>query len=98
VGFLHSFEAGIGFLAGGLFYAAWAAYSHQLQHERPELCFWLRRPVHYLHHHHHLWHHNFGISVSFWDHVFGTYKKVDWQPPPRPERLSPLMYLRIKWF
>src|SRR5262249_62284977 len=50
LGFLYSVEAGVGFLAGGLVYAAWAAYSHQLQHERPELCFWLPRPVHYLHH------------------------------------------------
>src|SRR2546426_11148320 len=30
-------EAGIGFAAGGLFYAMFAAYSHQLQHEKPEL-------------------------------------------------------------
>jgi sterol desaturase/sphingolipid hydroxylase (fatty acid hydroxylase superfamily) len=96
VGFLYSVEAGIGWAAGGLLYAAWAAYSHQLQHERPELCFWLRRPVHYLHHHHHMWHHNFGISVSLWDHVFGTYKKVDWQPPAGKSH-SPLDYLRIKW-
>src|SRR6185369_8222532 len=29
VGFLYSLEAGIGFLAGGLAYAAFAAYSHQ---------------------------------------------------------------------
>jgi sterol desaturase/sphingolipid hydroxylase (fatty acid hydroxylase superfamily) len=97
LGFLHSVEAGIGFAAGGVAYAAWAAYSHQLQHERPELCFWLRRPVHYLHHHHHMWHHNFGISVSLWDHVFRTYKKVDWQPPAADRKPALLSYLRIKW-
>ena len=50
VGFLYSVEAGIGFVAGALAYAAFAAYAHQLQHEKPELCFWMVRPVHYLHH------------------------------------------------
>src|SRR5262245_31279034 len=29
---LDSLEAGLGFVAGGIFFAAWAAYSHQLQH------------------------------------------------------------------
>src|SRR5437660_12791629 len=42
VGFLYSIPAGIGWLAGGVTYAALAAYAHQLQHERPELCFWLK--------------------------------------------------------
>src|SRR5262245_34673047 len=35
---------GIGMIAGGSFYAAFAAYAHQVQHERPELTFWMRRP------------------------------------------------------
>ncbi len=96
-GFLVSVEAGIGFAAGSLFYCTMAAYSHQLQHEHPELCFWLRRPVHFLHHHNHMWHYNFGISISFWDHVFGTYKAGDWTPPP-PERHRLRSYLQIKWF
>src|SRR5262245_52981485 len=60
LGFLHSVPAGIGFFLGATAYAAWAAYAHQLQHEAPELVFWMKRPVHYLHHHHHLWRHNFG--------------------------------------
>ena len=38
VGFLYSREAGIGIAFGGLFYAAFAAYSHQLQHEKPRRC------------------------------------------------------------
>jgi sterol desaturase/sphingolipid hydroxylase (fatty acid hydroxylase superfamily) len=94
-GFLYSVEAGIGFAAGGLFYASWAAYSHQLQHERPELCFWLKRPVHYLHHHHHMWHYNFGISLDLWDRVFGTYKEVEWNPGRK--RHSLWSYFKIKW-
>jgi sterol desaturase/sphingolipid hydroxylase (fatty acid hydroxylase superfamily) len=97
VGFLHSVEAGIGFAAGGVLYATWAAYSHQLQHEKPELCFWLKRPVHYLHHHHHMWHYNFGISLDLWDRVFGTYKAADWTAPP-PQRHPLKSYFQIKWF
>lgn len=95
-GFLYSLEAGIGFLAGGLCYAVFAAYSHQLQHERPELCFWLKRPVHYLHHQHHMWHYNFGISLDLWDRVFGTYKQVEWNPERKRYPLR--SYLQIKWF
>jgi sterol desaturase/sphingolipid hydroxylase (fatty acid hydroxylase superfamily) len=98
VGFLHSVEAGIGFAAGGLVYAMFAAYSHQLQHERPELCFWLKRPVHHLHHYHHLWHYNFGISLDLWDRVFGTYKVLDWQPPQTGKRHPLRSYFQIKWF
>ena len=95
IGFLYSVEAGIGFAAGGTFYAAMAAYSHQLQHEMPELCFWMPQPSHRTHHEQHMWHHNFGISLDFWDRVFGTYKKVDW----KPENKYPLRkYFLIKWF
>jgi sterol desaturase/sphingolipid hydroxylase (fatty acid hydroxylase superfamily) len=95
LGFLYSLEAGIGFAAGGLCYAAFAAYSHQLQHERPELCFWLKRPVHHLHHRHHMWHSNFGISLDLWDRVFGTYKQVEWNPERKPYPLW--SYFQIKW-
>jgi sterol desaturase/sphingolipid hydroxylase (fatty acid hydroxylase superfamily) len=96
-GFLYSVEAGIGFAAGGVFYAMWAAYSHQLQHEHPDLCFWLRRPVHHLHHEGHMWRTNFGISLSLWDHVFRTYKHVEWRRA-RPLREVPLRaYFQIKW-
>ena len=94
-GFLYSIEAGIGFAAGAVAYAAFAAYSHQLQHERPELCFWMRRPVHAIHHEEHMWKNNFGISIDLWDHVFRTYKKVDWVRPERPWSLTG--YFTIKW-
>jgi sterol desaturase/sphingolipid hydroxylase (fatty acid hydroxylase superfamily) len=95
---LGSLEGGLGFIAGGVLYAALAAYAHQLQHERPDLVFWLRRPVHHLHHTHHMWHYNFGILVDFWDRIFGTYKVVeapaDAQPPPWTFR----DYFRIRWY
>ena len=83
LGFLHSVEAGFGFGGGALLFAAFAAYSHQLQHEKPELCFWMSNPVHYLHHYKHMWKKNFGISCDIWDRVFGTYQKVEWARPPR---------------
>jgi sterol desaturase/sphingolipid hydroxylase (fatty acid hydroxylase superfamily) len=97
LGFLYSMEAGLGFAAGGTCYAALAAYAHQLQHERPELCFWLIRPVHYLHHKNHMWKHNFGISLDLWDRVFGTYRKADWQPERRFWHYPPWRLLQIKW-
>lgn len=98
LGFLYSDTTGIGFAIGGLVYAAWAAYAHQLQHENPELVFWMRVPIHYAHHHHHMWRHNFGISVSIWDHVFRTYKKVDWRPRKRPFQYPLHSFIRIQWF
>ena len=53
---------GIGFAVGAFAYAAFAAYAHQLQHEHPELVFWMARPVHTVHHKHQQWRHNFGIA------------------------------------
>ncbi|HMO15384.1 MAG TPA: sterol desaturase family protein [Pirellulaceae bacterium] len=89
---------GASFFVGCFLYAALAAYAHQIQHERPELCFWMARPVHYLHHNGKMWHHNFGILVDFWDRIFGTYKRVD--PPEHAQRKrGPLTaYFKIKWF
>jgi sterol desaturase/sphingolipid hydroxylase (fatty acid hydroxylase superfamily) len=88
----------IGFAAGGVSYAVLAAYAHQLQHERPELVFWMKRPVHHLHHKHHMWKHNFGILVDFWDRICGTYRAEPWAPPRRPFQHSLLSFFRIKWF
>lgn len=75
IGFLHSIPAGIGFLSGAVLYGAWAAYSHQLQHERPNQVFWMVQPVHAVHHYHREWHHNFGITTDVWDRVFGTFRR-----------------------
>lgn len=97
VGFLVSWPAGIGFALGALGYAAFAAYAHQVQHERPELVFWLPRPVHYLHHRENMWRHNFGISLDIWDRVFATYKPVEWQPDQRARDYPLRSYLDITW-
>src|SRR5262249_10459607 len=95
---LDSLEAGIGFVAGGGFYAAWAAYSHQLQHEKPDLCWWLPRPVHHLHHHGHMWRHHFGISLGILDPGVGTYRPVDWKRERRLREYPLRAYFQIKWF
>lgn len=88
-------QAGMAFAVGVVTYAALAAWSHQLQHEDPELVFWMKQPVHHLHHAHNMWHHNFGILVDFWDHVFGTYKA----PEPQVQHRSGWReLLTIRWF
>ena len=94
--FLLSIHAAIAFNVGCILYAAFAAYAHQVQHENPDLVFWLSRPVHHLHHDGNMWHHNFGILVDFWDRVFRTYKPVDYE---RSQKRYPLSsYFKIKWF
>ena len=97
LGFFISVEFGIGYAVGGVLYGAFAAYSHQLQHEHPELCFWLARPVHYLHHREHMWRKNFGIGLDIWDRVFGTYQKVefDWSQYKGKRNFWGLLF--IKW-
>lgn len=95
--FFYSWIAGIGWLLGSLTYAAFSAYAHQLQHENPTKCFWLKMPVHYVHHKYGMWHHNFGLAVDWWDKVFGTYKLVDWlteEELSQPER----SLLQLRWW
>lgn len=94
--FLISVEAGVGWVLGAIAFAAFSAYAHQLQHENPSKCFWMKMPVHYVHHKYNMWYHNFGLAVDWWDHVFGTYKAVDWvdeQEQARPE----LGHLALRW-
>ena len=97
VGFLISVPVGIGLAAGLVFYGASAAYAHQVQHENPELVFWLPRPVHYLHHRHKMWHHNFGIALDLWDRVFGTYRPESWRPEKRARDYPLAAFFQIRW-
>ncbi len=95
--FFVSLVVGLGWLLGAVVYAAFSAYAHQLQHENPTKCFWMKMPVHYVHHKYGMWHHNFGLAVDWWDHVFGTYKLVDWvtdEERQQPER----GYLELRWW
>lgn len=89
--FLVSWQAGVTFAVCSVAYAFFAAYAHQVQHEDPRLCFWMRMPVHFVHHRCNQWTVNFGIAVDWWDRVFGTYEATDWRalvdhdrPVPRP--------------
>lgn len=95
--FFVSLPVGLGWTLGGLGYAIFAAYAHQLQHENPTKCFWMPMPVHYVHHKYNMWHHNFGLAVDWWDHVFGTYKLVEWKADddtPQPDRSM----LQLRWW
>jgi sterol desaturase/sphingolipid hydroxylase (fatty acid hydroxylase superfamily) len=94
VGFVHSMPAGTGFAAGAIAYGAFAAYAHELQHQHPECCFWLKMPVHHVHHLDKMWHHNFGITFPLWDRVFGTYRRSDWQPTVAPAWRN---LFRVRW-
>lgn len=98
LGFLYSVSAGTGWLLGGFIYACIAAYAHQAQHDNPDLVFWLNKPVHHLHHKGKMWHHNFGITFSLWDRVFGTYKNIDWQPEHERKHYRLANYFDIHWF
>ena len=98
LGFLYSVPAGAAWLLGVFVYACVAAYAHQAQHDNPDLVFWLGKPVHHLHHKGRMWHNNFGITLSLWDRVFGTYKDIDWQPEQARSAYRMEDYFRIRWF
>ena len=94
--FFFSWRIGLSCLLGGLAYAAFAAYAHQVQHDNPTKCIWMKMPVHYVHHTYDQWHHNFGLGVDWWDRVFNTYYPVEWLTtvaPDEPER----GYFQIRW-
>lgn len=83
-GFFWSPFAGAGWPAGVIAYGFVSAFGHQVQHDAPGRCFWMRRmPVHYVHHRYGMTRHNFGLAVPWWDHVFGTWREVPWEPPAR---------------
>ena len=93
--FFISIPIGISFVAGSLFYAAFSAYAHQLQHENPTKCVWMKMPVHYVHHKYNQWGCNFGLAVDWWDRIFGTYQAVDWLTESELE--IERGYWQIKW-
>jgi sterol desaturase/sphingolipid hydroxylase (fatty acid hydroxylase superfamily) len=95
-GFLISVPCGIGWALGGLVYAALASYAHQIQHADADLVFWMKRPVHRVHHDLDMTDGNFGVLVDWWDRLFGTYKPVEWPRASVPGyRLS--RFLAIPW-
>ena len=62
---------------GIITFAAFASYAHQIQHDNPHKCFWMKMPIHYVHHKNNQWDSNFGLAIDWWDRVFGTYKSVN---------------------
>lgn len=95
--FFVSLEAGLAWFSGAIVYAAFSAYAHQLQHENPTKCFWMKMPVHYVHHKYGMWHHNFGLAVDWWDHAFGTYKLMDWLTEEELNQ-EPKSLLQLRWW
>ncbi|HEX6885973.1 MAG TPA: sterol desaturase family protein [Planctomycetota bacterium] len=83
---------GTGWSLGCVVYAAFLAYAHQLQHDNPSACRWMRMPVHYVHHRDQMWHHNFGMAFDGWDRLFGTYKRV-----PFGDEFTPAERHRRPW-
>lgn len=96
-GFLVSRPAGFGVVAGGVAYAFFSAYGHQLQHDNPARCFWMRMPVHYVHHNSGMSDANFGLALPIWDHVFGTYRAVPVDAEELRARSRPGGPLDVRW-
>ena len=95
--FFISVPVGISFTLGNAVYGIFSAYAHQLQHENPVKCFWMKMPVHYVHHKYNQWKYNFGLGVDWWDRVFGTYKLVDWLSEEELKE-SDKSHLQVKWW
>ena len=74
LGFLYTVPAGLAFLCGGFGFVFCLALIHKLNHERPQLIFWMRPNSHTVHHNQHP-RRNYGITSYFWDRVFGTYER-----------------------
>jgi sterol desaturase/sphingolipid hydroxylase (fatty acid hydroxylase superfamily) len=96
--FLISLPAGIGWVIGANLFILFSSFGHQVQHENPKRCFWMPRPVHYIHHVHNQWHHNFGLCLDIWDRVFGTYKQMEWEDRLKPEQAASTKHFwQINW-
>ncbi len=95
--FLVSLQMGIAWFLGCLVYAAFSAYAHQLQHDNPTKCFWMKMPVHYVHHKYNQWHENFGLGVDWWDRIFGTYKPTEWIGEEEESQVEK-GHLQLRWW
>ena len=95
--FFLSLEAGISWSLGIVGYAAFAAYAHQLQHDKPIKCFWMTIPVHYVHHKYNQWYRNYGIGVDWWDKLFGTYENREWIESQELAHSNDTLTM-IKWY
>lgn len=73
-GLLAGASFGCGWAAGGAAYTLLFAWAHHLQHARPGAAFWMRRPVHALHHEARGGRCNYGVLHPGWDLLLGTYR------------------------
>ena len=95
-GFAFGAAAGWGWLTAGCAYALFSAFGHQLQHDDPGACFWMRRaPVHHLHHRLGQAERNFGLALDWWDRVFGTFDPSGWDGAPPV--FSARRLLGVRW-
>lgn len=85
---------GVGWTLGVVLSAAFMAYAHQLQHDNPRACRWMRIPIHYVHHRDQMWHHNFGMAFDVWDRLLGTYKAVPFGDECEAEERGPFA---LRW-
>lgn len=84
----------LGWLIGTFGFLAFSAYTHMAYHIDPNMVFWIRRPIHVFHHREARSRHNFGVTNTVWDHVFGTYKDdPSWHEHPVPWR----KFLTVPW-
>ncbi|HLJ94372.1 MAG TPA: sterol desaturase family protein [Gemmataceae bacterium] len=96
IGFPFGVRVGFIFLLGEIVYLGLAVYSHELQHRYPNQVFWMKCPVHYLHHRYRKGSDNFGLLTDFWDRVFRTSSDQFWKPSG--EKISLRKLLGIKWY
>jgi sterol desaturase/sphingolipid hydroxylase (fatty acid hydroxylase superfamily) len=97
--FLTGGAFGGGVICGAALHALFAGWSHQAQHEDPRLVWWMSKtPVHFVHHELGQVQANFGISVDWWDRVFGTYKpELDWRALLDPN-LPKKAWWQVSWY
>lgn len=87
----------VGWAVGAVLHIGFSAYLHELCHTNPHLLFWMEQPIHYTHHKYGdgVVSNNFSFSTTFWDKLFGTYKR-DHSWKKEPIKLKQLFL--IKWF
>jgi len=73
LGYLGGWWFFLGWALGGLVYAFVMSLAHMVQHHHPRRVFWMRYPIHYLHHRFHKGRNNYGVVTCWWDRLFGTY-------------------------
>ncbi len=93
-GFPFGIAIGLVVLAAQVLYMALAVYAHELQHVYPDQVFWMKCPIHHVHHDEGRVHENFGLVTDVWDRIFGTYSAQHWRPTSAKISLRKLTGIR----